>query len=167
MTKTFFLPKYYTIEIEDQTGEVKVYSNSKHAKGRELTKKINSYGYLDIKMNNKTYTIHSLVAKYFLGERPKDLCINHIDGNKFNNAPSNLEYVTITENIKHSIKTGLHICNTPEKMGRYIDGRCKDKVKYKREWYLKNKQRILEKMKKNYNDNKQQPTKNKTQKTLL
>ena len=155
MIKTFKMPKYYEVSINLETGEVKVFSNSKHAKGRELSVNKDDSGYLRVKMNNKSYKIHSLVAKFILGERPKDYVINHKDGVKTNNRPSNLEYVTVAENIRHSIETGLHICNTPELMGGYKDGRCKDKVKYKHDWYIQNKQRILEKVKKRYYDKKQ------------
>jgi hypothetical protein len=151
MIKTINFPKYYQIEINGDNGIVKVISNSKHAKGRELSQSIDINGYLSVKMNNKDYKIHSLVAKYFLGDRPKGLCINHIDSNKLNNAVSNLEYVTIRENILHAIKSGTHICNRPEQMGRYIDGRCKDIVSYKRSWYLQNRDRILLKLKQKNN----------------
>jgi len=154
MIKEYEFPKYYKITINIESGEIKIFSNSKHAKGRELSQNKNSYGYLQVKLNNKNYSIHSLVAKYIIGEKPKDFVVNHIDGNKLNNKPSNLEYVTIADNIKHSIETGLHICNRPEKMGRYIDGRCKDQVNYKKNWYLKNKQRLLIKATKRYYDNK-------------
>lgn len=154
MIREFDLPKYYKIVINIESGKVKIFSNSKHAKGRELSQNKSPYGYLRVKLNNKNYQIHSLVANYILGERPQGLCVNHIDGNKLNNAPVNLEYVTLSENIKHSIRTGLHICNRPEQMGRYIDGRCKDQVNYKKNWYLENKQRLLIKAKNRYYDNK-------------
>ena len=167
MKKTFYLPKYYTIEIEIETGFVKINSNSKHAKGRELKQKINSKGYLVVSMNSKTYHIHSLVAKFILGDRPTGLCVNHIDGNKLNNSSSNLEYITLAENTKHSIRTGLHICNTPEKMGRYIDGRCKDSTKYKHDWYIQNKEKVLERVKNNYNAKKQQRIENQKKEALL
>ena len=166
MIKKFELPKYYEISINDETGQVNVHSNSKHAKGRELSQNKSPEGYLRVKLNNKNVSIHSLVAKFILGERPKDYVINHKDGNKLNNKASNLEYVTIAENIKHSVDTGLHICNIPEQMGRYIDGRCKNQVEYKRNWYLENKQRLLTKAKNRYNDNKKQSA-NQTQKALL
>jgi hypothetical protein len=155
MKKIFFLPKYYTIEIEIKTGIVEIFSSSKHAKGRKLNQKINHKGYLVVYMNGKTHLIHSLVANFILGKRPHGLCVNHIDGNKLNNSPSNLEYVTLSENTKHSIRTGLHVCNRPDKMGMYIDGRCSDIVKYKKDWYLKNRERILIKEKEKYNAKKQ------------
>ena len=60
----------------------------------------------------------------------------------------------------------MHICNKPELMGNYKDGRCKDKVEYKRNWYLENKQRLLTKAKNRYNDKKKQSA-NQTQKAIL
>ena len=158
MKENFYLPSYYQIVIDRSTNEIKVFSNSKHAKGRELKQYLNSFGYLTVKLNNKRESIHSLIAKFYLGERPKNLCVNHIDGNKLNNMPENLEYVTIAENIKHSISNGMHICNRPEMMGRYIDGRTKNKTEYKRSWYLENRERILNKSKVRYNERKQART---------
>tara|TARA_R110000868_G_scaffold127131_2_gene334584 strand:+ start:245 stop:718 length:474 start_codon:yes stop_codon:yes gene_type:complete len=157
MIKIFELPKYYEILINIENGEVKIISNSKHAKGRELSLFKTREGYLRVKLNNKSVMIHSLVAQFILGDRPKDYVVNHIDGDKLNNRPSNLEYVTIAENIKHSVEHGLHICHRPKLSGRYKDGRCEDIVKYKNEWYLKNKQRILERMKNNSRDKKKCP----------
>ena len=147
MIKEFNFPKYYRIQINEDTGEVKVFSNSKHAKGRELSQFLNPSGYLRVKMNSKSYEIHRIVAKFFIGERPEGLCVNHIDGNKLNNKPSNLEYITISENVKHAISSGLHVCCTPEKIGTYKDGRTRDKVKYKHDWYMENRERILLKLK--------------------
>lgn len=166
MKKTFYLPKYYTIEIEIETGLVEIYSNSKHAKGKKLKQSINSKGYLISFMNGKTHLIHSLVAKFILGERPQGLCVNHIDGNKTNNAPSNLEYVTLAENTKHSMRTGLHIGNRPELISTYKDGRTRDKVKYKKEWYIKNRQQVLTRVKNNYYAKKQLDS-NKEKETLF
>lgn len=50
-------------------------------------------------------TIHGLVAKRFIGERPEGYVINHIDENKANNEASNLEYVTQKENVNHGTRT--------------------------------------------------------------
>ena len=158
MKDVFYLPKYYQIEIDRLNNEIKVYSNSKHAKGRELKQYLTPSGYLSVKVNNKSETIHSLVAKFYIGERPKNLCVNHKDGNKLNNMPENLEYVTISENIKHSILNGMHICNRPELINSYIDGRCRDIVKYKHNWYLNNREKILNKAKARYNERKKTRT---------
>jgi len=53
------------------------------------------------------YRVHILVARAFLGERPKGYIINHIDGNKLNNCLENLEYRTQSYNIYHANKLGL------------------------------------------------------------
>jgi hypothetical protein len=41
--------------------------------------------------NNKTFRIHRLVAELFIDNPSNKLFVNHIDGNKQNNALSNLE----------------------------------------------------------------------------
>ena len=107
MVHTFKIPKYYTCQICDQTGEVKIFSDSKHAKGRELTQFLNPNGYLRVKLNNKSVQIHTIVANYFLGNKPKNLCVNHIDGNKLNNRLDNLEYTNHSLNAIHAHKTNL------------------------------------------------------------
>lgn len=61
----------------------------------------------------KNFKVHILVAKAF-GIYKKGMQINHIDGNKTNNAISNLECCTRTENINHAFKNGLIIPKTGE-----------------------------------------------------
>lgn len=56
---------------------------------------------------HKHFTIHKLVAEYFIGKNIKGLQVNHIDGDKTNNKWLNLEYVTHSENMKHAFKIGL------------------------------------------------------------
>ena len=57
----------------------------------------------------KTFLVARLVAFTFLEQDINDLSltVNHIDGNRFNNNISNLEIVTIKENIQHAFRTGL------------------------------------------------------------
>jgi hypothetical protein len=56
----------------------------------------------------KRFLVHRLVALHFLGEPEKDKEVNHIDGNKQNNKLENLEWITKSENQRHSYRTGLH-----------------------------------------------------------
>jgi hypothetical protein len=59
--------------------------------------------------------VHSLVARAFIGPRPTDHQVNHKDGDRENNRPENLEYVTMMQNIRHAIKIGKIITKlTPE-----------------------------------------------------
>lgn len=57
----------------------------------------------------RTYIVHRLVAIHFLDlpENYQELTVNHKDGNKTNNHPSNLEWVTQKDNNKHAYRTGL------------------------------------------------------------
>ena len=56
----------------------------------------------------KTYFyVHRLVADAFLPKIEGKDFVNHKDGNKANNNVSNLEWVTKSENCKHSFEIGL------------------------------------------------------------
>lgn len=72
----------------------------------------------------KYHQIHRLIAKAFIPNPNKKPQVNHIDGNKFNNEISNLEWVTVSENIKHAYKNKLHI---PRKGDNAYNSKLKDK----------------------------------------
>lgn len=61
-------------------------------------------GYLLINTGDKLEYVHRLVYRLFRGEIPKDMEINHIDGNKQNNKIDNLELVTRQENLREPIR---------------------------------------------------------------
>lgn len=52
--------------------------------------------------SRKLFTVHSLVAAAFIGQRPEGFVINHISGIKKDNRPQNLEYCTSLENQHHA-----------------------------------------------------------------
>ncbi len=83
--------------------------------GRVLKGKITWDGYREVVLSDsgrrRSVRVHRLVMECFVGECPEDMQVNHKDGNKLNNALSNLEYVSGTENIHHAFKTGLAKCS--------------------------------------------------------
>ena len=74
-----------------------------------LTNKINKHcksplGYMYVSAG-KNYLVHRLVAEAFI-PNPNNLPeVNHIDGNKENNAVENLEWCTHADNVKHAFST--------------------------------------------------------------
>ena len=66
---------------------------------------------MQVRLNNKYITkskrIHRLVAQAFIPNPNNYPQINHIDGNKSNNAVDNLEWATPKENMTHAFLTGL------------------------------------------------------------
>lgn len=55
--------------------------------------------------NNRT--VHGLVAAAFLGPRPRGKQVNHINAQKGDNRPANLEYVSGQQNVRHALRFGL------------------------------------------------------------
>jgi hypothetical protein len=55
--------------------------------------------------------LHRLVMKYFKGIDCEQ--VNHIDGDKLNNHPTNLEPSNNCHNINHAYETNLMTCNQP------------------------------------------------------
>lgn len=55
----------------------------------------------------KENRLHAIVAKHFIINEGNKETINHIDGNKLNNAVYNLEWSTREENMQHAYKLGL------------------------------------------------------------
>ena len=97
----------YTIS---NTGRIKSHKANKETELIPYTNK-SSNGYLVIGLSDgkkrTRHTIHRLVASHFIPNPDNKPQVNHKDGNKRNNRVDNLEWVTQSENIKHSYYVGL------------------------------------------------------------
>lgn len=84
--------------------------------GREkfLVPEIDRDGYARVVLCNngfyKRYLIHRLVAEHFIEcpDNYDELTIDHLDHDKTNNRPDNLEWVTTSENLRRAHKNGRY-----------------------------------------------------------
>lgn len=128
--------------------------------GKVLSPRIGKNGYsyviLSKEAKGKTANIHRLVAEAFLDKPEGCNVVNHIDGNKENNACNNLEWCDSSKNNKHAFDTGLinkdniaksvmnpnkqNKSNTSGRKGVYFNKQCKKWMAYIR---IKGKQTYL------------------------
>jgi hypothetical protein len=80
-------------------------------KRKELSQRISKYGYVKVDLNigpqgRKQVFLHRLIAETLI-PNPNNLeCVDHIDGNKLNNHPSNLQWITRGNNVKKAQSMG-------------------------------------------------------------
>lgn len=60
----------------------------------------NGDGYMRKNVNAQKFKVHDLIAGAFLGKKPENYDVDHINGNRADNRPSNLRYVTRSENLR-------------------------------------------------------------------
>jgi hypothetical protein len=108
--------------IKDQyaiTEDGKVFSIKR---GIYLKTRVDRYGYEIVTLWDRgkqlTRKVHRLVAQAYI-ENLFDLpTVNHIDGNKLNNAAGNLEWASVRDNHSHAFATGLHTIGEGRLAGR-------------------------------------------------
>lgn len=68
-------------------------------------------GYREVSISRSQFCVHRLVTRAFLGPPPDEATwqVNHVDGNCSNNRLDNLEWVTCSQNIRHSLQNSQRI----------------------------------------------------------
>ena len=74
-------------------------------KCKQIEPMAGSRGYWLISLNGTNMLAHRLIMEAFYGK--SSLTVDHLDGNKLNNSLDNLEYVTLSENVKRAYDSGL------------------------------------------------------------
>lgn len=75
-------------------------------KGRLITPRVNISGQLFVSIDNRSYLVHTLIAKNFLKKPKGKKIIQHIDGDITNNSASNLKWVNLTRRTKPGQSSG-------------------------------------------------------------
>lgn len=90
----------------------RIVSFRRYRDGRVLTFTKGSRGHLKVKLGNRRYFVHDIVARTFIGPRPDGEAgrhIRHLDDDLTNNHWTNLAYGTPRENTADSIRSGRHV----------------------------------------------------------
>jgi hypothetical protein len=75
---------------------------------RRLSVRTSTSGHLSVKYQRKHLALHRIMYRKFKGPLDEALSVNHIDGNKENNSPDNLELITHSENMLHCFRVLGH-----------------------------------------------------------
>lgn len=93
---------------------------------RILTNRANWYGYwtvmLSINNVRHYHFVHRLVAKAFIGPQPPPQHeINHKNGDRYHAVPSNLEWVTPSQNLEDAYRRGTRVSGAKHHWSRLSD----------------------------------------------
>ncbi len=91
-------------------------------------------GYIHGIFNEQNIQHHRIIATLFCQRGPGEDYVNHVDGDKQNNSANNLEWVTRSENTRHSYRIGLQktVSGNPvfsDSELQYIKNHCLDYYK--------------------------------------
>lgn len=104
---------FYTVSESGMiTSLARLTSDGRNIKERVLKPRtVRGYAHVTLCNENgcKQMSVHRIVASHFLGSSAEGEVVNHIDGDKLNNAVSNLEWCTHSDNNIHALTHGLRV----------------------------------------------------------
>lgn len=104
-TKIDGYPNYAVNELGEVSGPK---GKLKHNIGSRGYSQVSLVSWCAGKRTVKSHLVHKLVAAAFIPNPDNKPTVNHKDSNKQNNAASNLEWHTHSENLLHSAAMGTH-----------------------------------------------------------
>ena len=109
----------------NRNGDVFSYKNRKRVM---MTKRLTDHGYYTVCLSHrnkdKHFRIHILVARIFIGPKPKGCDrVNHKDTNKLNNHVDNLEWCDAGHNVRHACENDLIKRRVKPVVQATLDGR--------------------------------------------
>lgn len=84
----------------------------RRTRGGVLSQRVNRRGYLQVMLacngRQQRFDVHRLVALAFIGPRPDEQEVRHLDGNRENPNLGNLVYGSRSENVRDALEHGTH-----------------------------------------------------------
>ena len=96
--------KPVSISGSDTGWQVSNLGNFLNKKGNIAKQHLRSRGYKSVTIVGRTHDSHRIIASHFCEMKEGCNTVDHIDNDKLNNRADNLEWVTMSENIKRSFK---------------------------------------------------------------
>jgi len=85
-------------------------------KGKESIRKLdNSTAYPRVRLRDKIFLVHLLVANEFCEKHPSAQCVHHVNADTTDNRAENLQWVTYAKNAKEAGKKRRRLCYKKQK----------------------------------------------------